>query len=207
MKKSFYLVLVMLLGFSFTAHSQIKFGIKGGLNVTKVSFSNLPSNFDSNNRVGFFAGPTLDVKLPLVGLGVDGAFLFSKRDAKVEYNGKNETFSETGFDIPINLKYTFGLSSLASFYLAAGPNFFFNIDKSQKVDDVKFNKKSAQVGINMGGGVTFLTHYRLGINYNIPLNKSADGVTISDAKETLEENFKDASYKSKNWQISFTYLF
>ncbi|MGL5261387.1 MAG: porin family protein, partial [Bacteroides sp.] len=41
MKKSLSLVLVLLLGFSMAAQAQVKFGIKGGLNVTDVSFSNL----------------------------------------------------------------------------------------------------------------------------------------------------------------------
>ena len=207
MKKSLSLVLVMMLGFSFAASAQVKFGIKGGLNVTDVSFSNLPGNFSADNRVGFFAGPIIDARLPLVGLGLDAAFLFSNREMKVKYGETNKNFSETGFDIPINLKYSFGLSSLASVYLAAGPNFFFNLDKSQKIGDVKFTKKSAQVGINLGGGVRFLSHYIVGVNYNIPLNKSADDATYEDAKTEVQKNFEDGSYKSKNWQISFTYLF
>lgn len=207
MRKSLSLVLVMILGFSFTANAQIKFGLKGGLNITDVSFSDLPSNFSADNRVGFFAGPVIDAKLPLVGLGIDAAFLFSNREMKVKDGENSKNFSESGFDIPINLKYSFGLSRLASIYLAAGPNFFFNLDKSQKIGDVKFNKKSAQVGINLGGGVRFLSHYIIGLNYNIPLNKSADDATYEDIKTEVERNFDGGSYKSKNWQLSFTYLF
>lgn len=206
MKKSLSLVLVLLLGFSMAAQAQVKFGIKGGLNVTDVSFSNLSSNFSADNRVGFFAGPIIDARLPLIGLGVDAAFLFSNKEMKVKHSGQSKNFSESGFDIPINLKYSFGMSSLASVYLAAGPNFFFNLDKSQKIGDTKFNKKTAQVGINLGGGVRVLSHYVIGVNYNIPLNKSADEVKFKDAQQGLKDTY-NGSYKSKNWQISFTYLF
>lgn len=203
MKKSISLFFVMLLCCSFAANSQIKFGIKGGLNVTKMSFSDVPSNFDSNNRLGFFVGPILDVRLPLVGLGVDAAFLFSNRQGRVKTSQEDKTFSESGFDIPINLKYSFGLSRLAAIYFAAGPNFFFNIDKNQKVGDYKFDKKSAQVGINVGGGINFLKHYQIGVNYNIPLNKSAeDKISAEDVKQAY-----DASYKTKTWQMSFAYFF
>lgn len=202
MKKNIGLLVVMLLSFSFVANAQLKFGIKGGLNMSDMSFKNLPSNFDSKNRVGFFAGPMLDARLPLVGLGMDVAFLFSTKEGKVKTGHSSKNISESGFDIPINLKYNFGLSRLISVYLAAGPNFFFNIDKNVKLaDNMKFSKKKAQVGLNFGGGVRLFTHYQLGINYNLPLSKSATAV-FDDLGEK-----SSSSYKTKTWQVSLAYLF
>jgi hypothetical protein len=203
MKKNVGLLVIMLLSFTFAANAQLKFGIKGGLNMTKMSFSDVPENFSSSNRVGFFVGPMLDAKVPIVGLGFDVALLFSTREGRVKTDEGNKNFSESGFDIPVNLKYSFGLSKLASVYLAAGPNFFFNIDKDLKIaDNMKFSKKKAQVGFNVGGGVRLFTHYQLGINYNIPLSKSATSKIIDGAGEAL-----NSSYKSKIWQVSFAYLF
>ena len=52
-----------------------------------------------------------EITIPIVGLGVDGALLFSQR-------GKGDV-KQTGAEVPINLKYTIGLGSLLGVYFAA----------------------------------------------------------------------------------------
>lgn len=47
------------------AQAQIKFGLKGGLNITDMSFSSDVLN--TSNRTGFFIGPTVKFTLPLLG--------------------------------------------------------------------------------------------------------------------------------------------
>lgn len=191
---------MMLFSLTFVANAQIKFGIKGGLNMSEMSFKNVGSNFDSKNRVGFFVGPVVDARLPIVGLGVDVALLYSTKEGRLKSKGGSVNISEAGFDIPVNLKYNVGLSKLLSVYLAAGPNFFFNIDDNVAFsENVKFSKKKAQVGFNLGGGVRIFTHYQLGLNYNFPLSKSASAY--------LDEEHGVASYKTKTWQMSMTYFF
>ena len=51
------------------AKSQVKFGVKGGLNVTNMSFSS--KDIDKSNRSGFFIGPSVKFTIPIVGLGID----------------------------------------------------------------------------------------------------------------------------------------
>ena len=41
----------------------LKFGVKGGLNISKMSFSK--DVFDSDNKTGFYVGPTIKLSLPL----------------------------------------------------------------------------------------------------------------------------------------------
>ena len=73
------------------ASAQIKFGLKGGVNVTDMS---LNSNvFDASNRTGFFVGPTIKVQLTLVGLGIDASALYDQREAKIKVG--NTTTKET----------------------------------------------------------------------------------------------------------------
>ena len=120
--------------------------------------------------------------IPIVGLGVDGALLFSQR-------GKDEV-KQTGLEVPVNLKYTIGLGSLAGIYLAAGPDFYFDFEKKSGID-----KKKAEVGINVGAGLKLLNHLQVGANYNIPLGNTAD----------IEGT--NASYKTKTWQVSVAYIF
>ena len=72
MKKIFTTLLVAAaLMIGITAKAQVKFGVKGGVNVTSMSFNN--SVFDASNRTGFFIGPTVKIQLPLVGLGIDAS--------------------------------------------------------------------------------------------------------------------------------------
>lgn len=204
MKKRVLLAVALLMSLTMTSQAQLlRFGVKGGINTTKMSFKNVGANFKSSNRVGVFVGPMVEAKLPIIGLGVDGAFMLSYKDARVKQYGddsfvKNKTVTEIGIDIPVNLKYTIGLSRIASIYFAAGPDFFFNVGKNPKFKDLKFSKKTAQVGINLGAGATFLNHYQLGLAYNVPLTKSAEFVDVNNIKQ---------SYKSKSWQLSFAYLF
>ena len=91
------------------------------------------------------------------------------------------------------MKYTIGLGSLLVVFVAAGPDFFFNFKDMNKEG---FDKKSTQVGLNLGAGVKLIKHLQIGVNYQIPLGDSFD----------LKE-LKDAGVKTKTWQISAAYIF
>lgn len=187
------LMIAVCFGIAMPAQAQlVKFGVKGGLNLAKADISAGTQNFKTDNFTGFFIGPMAEITIPVVGIGVDGALLFSQRGVKVG----DESIKENGLDIPINLKYTIGLGSMLGIYVAAGPDFFFNFSGDKTYEDFgRLNKKNAQVGINLGAGVKLAKHLQIGANYNIPLNKTAEW------KEA------DFSYKTKMWQISAAYIF
>ena len=115
------LVLAITIMFVSNADAQIKFGVKGGLNLTNMSFSQ--DAFNTSNRTGFFVGPTVKFTLPVIGLGVDAAALYDERDGKVD----DKTLKQQSINIPVNLRYTIGLGDLAGIYFAAGPQFGFNV--------------------------------------------------------------------------------
>ncbi len=187
------LLVAVCLCMAIPAQAQLKWGVKGGLNVSKVSFdSNL---YSSDNRTGFFIGPMAEFTIPVIGLGFDGALLYSQRDFKVG----TTTEKSQGLDIPINLKYTIGLGSMAGIYVAAGPDFFFDFSS----DDGVFNKKNAQVGFNIGAGVKLIKHLQVGVNYNIPLGDSGN-LKYTDA---YTPSTADTGYKTKTWQVSVAYIF
>lgn len=192
MKRSIsILVLILSLALAIPAQAQIKFGIKGGVNLAEADLSG--SALRTSNHTGFFIGPIVDIKVPIVGLGVDGALLYSQRGVKIA----GESQKEKGLEVPINLKYSIGLSSLASVYLAAGPSFFFNFEGDDDFDGGRFDKKNAQLAFNLGAGVRFLKHYQVGANYNIPVSKTAE----------FKKNGGEYSYKTKGWQVSAAYFF
>ena len=141
MKKIFgALMIAICIAMAMPAQAQIHFGVKGGLNLSKASFSNVSENFKKDNFTGFFIGPMAEFNIPIVGLGVDASLLFAQRGIKVSEGNDDITVKQNGIDIPVNLKYTIGLGSLLGIYIAAGPDFFFDFKKKDYVD-----RKKAQV--------------------------------------------------------------
>ena len=196
MKKIFgALMIAVCIGMAMPAQAQIHFGVKGGLNLSKASFSNVSENFKKDNFTGFFIGPMAEFNIPIVGLGVDAALLFAQRGIKVSEGNEDYTVKQNGIDIPVNLKYTIGLGSLAGIYFAAGPDFYFDFAGNKTIEGVKTDKKKAEVGINVGAGVKLLNHLQVGANYNIPLG------------DTAKIEGTDGSYKTKTWQVSVAYIF
>lgn len=61
-----------------------------------------------DNSTGFFFGPMAEITIPVIGLGVDGALLYSQKGDKME----GLDMKQSGLDIPVNLKYSIGLGSM-----------------------------------------------------------------------------------------------
>ena len=135
MKKIFgALLIAVCIGMAMPAQAQIHFGVKGGLNLSKASFSNVKENFKKDNFTGFFIGPMAEFNIPIVGLGVDAALLFAQRGIKVSDADADVTVKQNGIDIPVNLKYNIGLGSLAGIYLALQVGANYNIPLGDTAD-------------------------------------------------------------------------
>lgn len=161
----------------------LKWGVKGGVNMSKIDWD---GGYEGNkdNSTGFFIGPMVELTLPIIGLGVDGALLYSQRG--------DDGFKQQGLEIPVNLKYTIGLGSMLGIYFAAGPDFFYNW-KEYEGDKTVGEKKSAQVGLNLGAGVKLLKHLQVGVNYQLPMGDSF--------------KIQNVNFKTKTWQVSMAVLF
>lgn len=188
------------------ASAQIKFGLKGGVNVTDMSLNS--SVFDASNRTGFFVGPTIKVQLPLVGLGIDASALYDQREAKIKVGNTTtkETLRSQAINVPINLRYGWGLSSMANIFLFAGPQFGFNVgDKDQKITESStWSVKNSNFSLNFGAGVTLLSHLQLTANYNVVCGKTSDA-TIKEGLEQLTN--KEVRSRANAWQIALAYYF
>lgn len=188
------LLVAVCIGMAMPAQAQLKWGVKGGVNVAKVTFDD--KTFKSDNMAGFFIGPMAEFTIPVVGLGIDGSLLFSQKGIKAD----NSAIKQYGLDIPVNLKYNIGLGSLLGIYLAAGPDFYFDFSKNKNIKpNVEAKKKGAQVGINVGAGIKLIKHLQIGVNYNIPLG---DSFTMENAWDAAT-----SGAKIKTWQVSAAYLF
>lgn len=197
MKKIFgALMIAVCMGMAMPAQAQLHFGVKGGLNLSKVSFSK--NDFKGDNKTGFFIGPMAEFTLPIVGIGIDAAALYSQTEMKVE--GMQPGVKLKTFEVPVNLKWSFGLGSMLGLYVAAGPQFGFNVGNK---NIQSFELKKSNTSFNVGAGVKLIRHIQLGVNYNFALGHT--GVL----EETLygTDRGEISKMKNNNWQVSVAYLF
>ena len=202
MKRIFSLV-VLLSAMTVAMQAQnVKFGVKGGLDIQNMKFDE--SVFNTENKMGWFVGPTLQVSLPIGGLGVDIAGLYDQKETEV--NGVS--IKQKSILVPINARLKLGIGSTAGIYVAAGPQFAFNVGD----DEFKWNKdnventfqlKKSAFSVNLGAGIYFSNHLEIGFAYNIAMGSTADASwgTATDAV------FKKDDTKPKSWQISAAYYF
>ena len=202
-------LLVLAVVMTMTVQAQgIKFGVKGGLNITKMSISKDVFDSKTKNKAGFFVGPTLKLSLPM-GFGADIAALYDERSADVELETSstvlpgenqsptNETIKQKSIQVPVNLRYNIGLSSVAGIYLAVGPQFGFPVaDKVFKTEFGEYRLKDANLSVNFGAGLTLMGHLEVGFTYNLAAGKSGEFTSI-----------KDIDTHNNAWQISAAYFF
>ena len=163
----------------------IKFGVKGGMNFSELNLNAKSFGEVTESSTGFFIGPMAEVTLPIIGLGIDGALMFSQR-------GKDD-FKKQGIEIPLNLKYTIGLGSILGVYFAAGPDFFFNF---KDIDIEGMKAKKTQVALNLGAGLKLLKKLQVGVTYQIPMGDNFE-----------LKNLGEGIGKTKTWQVSAAYIF
>ena len=211
MKKIVSLI-VLLAAMTMTAQAQgVKFGVKGGVNLTKMTFSK--DVYSSDNQAGFYVGPTLKISLPL-SFGIDIAALYDQRSSKVDMidvkdapannEGVTQLSSLNTYDIkqksiqiPVNVRYNIGLGSEAGIYLAVGPQFGFPVgDKVYNTAVGEYRLKDANLSLNFGAGVYLLEHLEVGFTYNLAAGKSGEFT-----------GYRDIDTHNNAWQIGAAIYF
>ncbi len=211
MRKIFSTLLVAVaLMVAMPSQAQIDWGLKGGLNLTELNVGNGLDELASNKN-GFFVGPMAKFTLPIVGIGIQAAALYDQRDAEftsVDGTFNKHTISQRSIVIPVNLRWTFGLSSLASVHVAAGPQFCYNIGGKEfslsGSNADRYCMKKASTSLNIGAGATVFSHLEVGVTYNLALNKSADYEIWDSTTNTWQQA---AKVKSNAWQVHIGYWF
>ena len=173
------------------SQAQVSWGVRAGANLVNMKMTS--DVLGSKNNAGFYAGPTVKFTVPIVGLSLDASALYDQRTAKVTEGDVENEYKQQTIQIPINIRYGWGLSSMANVFLFAGPQFGFNVSK--KYED--WSWKSSQFSVNIGIGATVLNHVEVKANYNVVCGKSASVVD-----ETLSGNSR---YNA--WQLGLAYYF
>ncbi|PJI27807.1 porin family protein [Prevotella intermedia] len=190
---------------STSANAQgVKFGVKGGLNVTDMHLDSKLLN--NSNCVGGFIGPTVKFTLPIIGLGVDASALYDYREAKVtDLANQEKSVKQEQISIPVNARYSIGLGSTASAFLFAGPQWSINIgDKDfEWTKGSSYSFKDSNFSVNAGLGITLMDHLQISANYNIAMGKTAD----VKARKLLTDLPEKAKSRTNSWQIAVAYFF
>lgn len=207
--KHIVIAVIAALAVAMPASAQFRFGIKAGLNVNSVSFSDLNSNFDKENRAGFTGGITTEFTVPIIGIGFDLSVLYShrniggdfKNDASLEGIISNPEFRKQDYiEIPLNLKYKLGLPVIGKIvtpYLTTGPSIAFKCSKAAVTDAYK--EKKFDAAWNVGGGVQLLNHLQIGVNYGWGMTKALEYVGVGHESADLG--------KINGWKITAAYYF
>lgn len=197
MKKLFAVVLLAA-AFAMPSKAQFSWGIQAGLNMSNVSVKEAAENAGEavKSRTGFFVGPTVKFTLPIVGLGIDASALYDQREGKAG----DEVIKSSSIQIPINVRYGFGLGSVAEVFAFAGPQFGFKLSGDKNFGSEEWTLKSSNLSANIGIGATVLSKLQAKLNYNIALGKTGEFKDKDIAKEI-------GSAKFNAWQISLAYFF
>lgn len=181
------------------ASSQIRFGVRGG---TDVSNNRINKDIlNANNRLGFQVGGVLEVMAPIIGWGAEAAVLYGHQQFDVTKDGYNLS-NYNYLRVPVSLKKKFSVVGLFGIFIVVGPYAEFRLsggDLSGESLVDQYKSKSFGMGFDAGAGVELLKHLEVGMYYRKALteNYSSDAPNLGDALRK----------RPSNWTVNLTYFF
>jgi len=185
-----------------TASSQLRFGLKGGFDVSSNRINK--DILNASNRLGFQIGGTMELMAPIVGWGGELSILYGHQkgdDGKANDGSDYKVDDYNYLRVPLNLKKKFSIIGLFGVFIQAGPYAEFKLSgadvERQGIDD-QWKAKSFGMGLNAGAGVEVLNHLELGMYY----------------RKSLTDNYGDkqgwenvVKKRPDNWSVNLTYFF
>lgn len=227
MKKIILVICVALLGVGAVAAKPIKFGVKAGMNVNKLSFNE--DMLKSNNSCGWTAGVMAEFTVPIIGIGCDLGLMYSRMnnasDVTIDTSGmlpstagslltspttaidEGDLYGKDFIEIPLNIKYKLGLPVVGSFlkpYVFTGPNFAFRLNKSFKDNLSNIESRTCQIAWNVGLGVELVNHVQIGASYAFGINNVVK--TINSVTDTSVTPV-DLKARNNYWTVTAAYIF
>jgi len=129
MKKIFILAIGLFVATAASAQDRIKFGIKAGANLSDIIKDDGNNNFDTEAKVGFNAGVTVEIPL-VAGLQFTPEVLYSQKGYKNTYSVGTFKQTTSFIDVPILASFRLG----SSFNIVAGPQVSFLLSTKNKFE-------------------------------------------------------------------------
>lgn len=182
-----------------SAKAQFRWGPRIGFNATTMHFNK--DLFDSDNRMGFTGGLTMEVGIPMTGLCVEASLLYVHAKTRVtveknaagliappDYNGDAQDIQTSSrlrnrdyFSIPVNLKYKLqipGVSKIICPYVFTGPDFAFLASK-KRIGNA-FKNKGIDVSWDFGFGLQLISRLQIGASYSVGITKAVESMSNID---------------------------
>lgn len=174
------------------AQEDPKFGLKGGLNVSTLDYSN---GTDADWRAGFHLGGLAHIHVT-PSFSLQPEVYYSSQGAKLPYSNDDKLNLNLSYiNVPVLLQYNFA----NGFRLQGGPQVGFLVGVSDKVNDVEQNGystssfKSVEVALPLGMGYLGYSGLGVDVRYNIGLTNIR-----KNASSTMKNNV---------FQVGAFYLF
>lgn len=179
--KKIILSAIAVMTFAFVNAQDVKYGVKGGVNIS--NFSGDTDGTDLKSRVGFNIGGFVEIKFSEK-FALQPEILYSTQGTKFKNVGAEVGGSFYTGDINFNLAYInipvmFKYYGTKKFSIEAGPQigFLTSAKSKTKLDgfnrtnqiDVKDIFESIDFGLNLGAGYDFTENIFVGARYNFGL--------------------------------------
>lgn len=202
---------LLLLLFTLSASAKVKIGLRGGMNVTDMSFNK--ELFQATNRQGFFIGPTLKLDLPL-GFDIDLSAMYNQIESDSELyittadspiaDERYPSLKRKSLAVPLNIRKGFGFGDNFDIFVFAGPQIDMNIGGDIEKSELRWQWSENALSVNVGVGLMLLKHVEVKANYNIPCGTTGEFTSVGDILNTTKDAIKA---KSAAWQIGLAYYF
>lgn len=179
--KKITLLLNVFLMIVFASNAQVKFGLKGGINLAKWNKQiNGIKEEDYKNKIGLQAGLVADFKLGK-SLSFQPQLLYTTKGTAEEHNGHNDNIVMNAIDIPLNVLYKTP-AKFGTIFLGGGPNIGYNIGGKVKSHDAGEDGqkitigsaanqiKALDFGLNFTSGIEFKNGLFFSANYTAGLS-------------------------------------
>ncbi len=187
MKRTLLILVALMLTTS--VFSQIRFGIKGGLNANLygLNFKEVVDQFNlakGNSSAGFHVGAQLRFQTK-IGLYIQGEALYNYSSAKVDiiengFKDGNIMIKNHVLDIPALVGFKIGF-----FRIYAGPTFAINLgqDVGKSLSDIRnisFKYDNNVFGYQAGVGFDIIKKITIDLNYNGRFSRNTQTFTIDN---------------------------
>ncbi|PXV62055.1 outer membrane protein with beta-barrel domain [Dysgonomonas alginatilytica] len=177
------------------ASSQIRFGLRGGFDVSNNRINK--DILNASNRLGPQVGGVVEIMAPIIGWGAEAGVIYGMQQFNVtdkDYDIKNYHYLR----VPVNLKKKFSIVGLFGVFIVVGPYAEFRLSGGEFSSSVidQYKSKSFGMGFDAGAGVELLKHLEIGMYY----------------RKALTENYStdfDGRVRKRpsNWAVNLTYFF
>jgi outer membrane protein with beta-barrel domain len=170
MKRIYILLVAVLIFGSLNAQAQLKLGLKGGVNLSKLNSSD-PTVLTENVTAWHFGGMA-EIKMPIIGIELDA--LYTQNGSKIDFNGALEDLKNTYISLPLLAK----VYILKVLNVQVGPQFSWLTSTNITDIDPQAQLASNDLQIVFGAGVD-LAMLHASLRYHLGV-KDVNASTVSN---------------------------